>query len=443
MSGGINNQAEIVHAHYKLVQSGVSEKQANIEIGKKLKVKPQTVQTYVSRAKLYGTYGSEPETEEKKEVDVTEKLEQSLEKQTEKSKVRYWENQAKFYRDQLKSQEAFLETIAQHLPRFPIVTPPKTIKSHSKQTTGMATCLCSDWHGNRTVSALQTEGYGEFNFEILSSRWWDICQKIVSITEIHRSVHNIQELWLPFLGDIGNDEHRPENIASNEMPNMLAAFRIASIAVQGIRYQLQFFQKVHIDGICGNEPRLSKKPTAKYRFENWDFLIYNIMKLALSEEIKRGRVTFNIPLSPAFIVSRMGFDFLLSHGDDVKGGFAGQPHYGIDRYESRQHQMRRPRKNRPHTRDFDRWLHGHFHTFYERGDKIGNGALTGTDEYAQGRLGLSCDPIQGFTILTEDHCDTMWYKLNAWEAKGHPFELGEDVDLERDISALSRSLVRM
>jgi len=59
MSGGINDQSEIVHAHFKLVQSGVSEKQANIDIGKRYKLKPQSIQTYVSRARLYGTYGAE------------------------------------------------------------------------------------------------------------------------------------------------------------------------------------------------------------------------------------------------------------------------------------------------------------------------------------------------------------------------------------------------
>lgn len=327
-------------------------------------------------------------------------------------------------RKSLLSQQELIETIAGWIPQIPTVTPPQLIYKPGREE-AITGGLWSDFHCNRTVSYLQTEGFGEYNEEIFCSRFWKMLQKTVAITEIQRQEHNIRRLAVFQLGDAMNDEFRDENKRANIAPNLVATIKFASPITQGFRFLLQHFEVIEVFWHSGNEGRNTVKMPAKFRTDNWDYLLGMLLQIILAEEIRHGRIVFHLPQSWSSIAEVMGWKFLLSHGNDVKGSVWGIPEYGLRRWEDRQHKMRRPSRKHPDRKDYDKWFHGHFHTAYITGDRVGNGALTGTDEYAY-NLSLADDPSQWLTFITEQHCDTCWYKLDLSAIKGHPFEVMED-----------------
>lgn len=389
--------------------------------------------------KEYG--GSLPQCDSSQALDSLpeKKIEEKSVERELRSEIRALHKTVDEQRKQLLSQEELVNAMSRWLPSFPVVTPPK-IKYSPSKTEAIANVLWSDFHCNRTVSYLETEGFGEYNEEIFCARLYHMIKKTVHFTEIQRNEHNVKKLWICELGDAINDDSRPENVRTNIAPNLIAVVRFVSPIAQGIRILLNHFETIDIDWHCGNEGRTTIKLPSKFRTDNWDYLCGVMLKLILAEEIRRGRIVFRLPVSWSSIVTQMGWRFLLSHGNDVKGSVWGISEYGLRRWEDRQHKMRRPNKRHPERLDFDKWYHGHFHTFYEIEDRIGNGALTGTDEYAYSKS-LSGDPIQGLTFITDKHCDTSWSKLNLYDASGHPFEIMEEDDIVDQLWKFDKKLV--
>ncbi|WP_230687651.1 hypothetical protein, partial [Streptococcus pneumoniae] len=54
------------------------------------------------------------------------------------------------------------------------------------------------------------------------------------------------------------------------------------------------YERIIIDGIVGNHGRVSQKPTAKNQHDNFDWMVYQLLKLTLA---KYPSVTVNVPKS--------------------------------------------------------------------------------------------------------------------------------------------------
>ncbi len=352
----------------------------------------------------------------------------------------YWRRRAGAYQKELLEQEGFLKAVASLVPQIPLTKPPKVDRNKKKSDLQLV-CLLSDHHIGRTISRTEMEGLNEFDFDIWASRWWECVRKIITFKEIFDPQHNIETCWLCFLGDMMNDEHREENLATNQFKNVRGILKGGSVIAQGIQVLLSHFKRVDATGIIGNEPRLDLKRTAKHQYNNFDFLLYQVVRMLLAAETQKKRFTFLIPLSSEIVVQRQGWKILLSHGHEVRS-WAGIPYYGIDRRRAREQDMRRPQGG------FDFWFFGHFHTPSDlRGKDYGNGSLCGGDEYAKSGLAAYSRPSQKLLALTLKHGIT--YQMNLWldQAKSHPFIFDsgrepkggiEDEDITKELSEFSK-----
>lgn len=360
------------------------------------------------------------------EDELRAELDKKLSRKALSADAAAWERQARFWKEMAESQASIRDNLAGLVPHLPAVIPPDLPQSPAY---GQALALTqwSDWHVFRTVSLAETEGMYEYNFEIFCKLFWDLLQKTVDITTIQRGAHAIPALWIVFGGDILNDEHRTENIKSNELYNSLGVFKLACVAVQGLRYLLKHYERLDIDCVVGNEPRILKDKTAKHQWNNWDFVFYNILQVALTEEIRRGRVRMFVPLSPDIVVEQMGYRWLITHGDKAKS-WNGIPYYGINRYIMKQHDLRRPhRAFNPHGLDFDYTLMHDKHTSssLNHDTVFINGALTGTDEYAKNVLSVGGPRMQRLMFVNDSYGPFCQYPLFPLPHAEHPFEIPE------------------
>ncbi len=121
---------------------------------------------------------------------------------------------------------------------------------------------------------------------------------------------------------------------------------------------------------------------------NWDYVFYHMLKLYLS---KHKNITFLIPESHAAVLNIKGHNFVIFHGDQIKG-WGGIPFYGLNRISYRYLQIGAAKEE-----FYKYFISSHYHTKislqFSCGEQILNGSMKGTDEYSF-TSGLSNDPYQ-------------------------------------------------
>lgn len=136
------------------------------------------------------------------------------------------------------------------------------------------------------------------------------------------------------------------------------------------------FGKVFLPCVTGNHGRTSRKPRAKRRnHTNFDWLLYNMLAVQFAKD---KRVTFQIPEGPDAFFRVYGTRYLLTHGDQFRGGDgmigAIGPIFRGDK--------KKRARNAETDFSYDVICMGHWHQYIHLAQLIVNGALKGYDEYA-------------------------------------------------------------
>ncbi len=133
-------------------------------------------------------------------------------------------------------------------------------------------------------------------------------------------------------------------------------------------------------------------------------------KTKCKEYIKAGRISFEIPDSFTAMVKLRGKNFVLNHGDDVRGSM-GLPWYGIERRTRRLVGLGAVTGDIPNY-----FCYGHFHTHttqqHTTGEVVVNGSWPATDEYAIEQLGAVGEPNQVLFGIHENHGMTWRLPVN-------------------------------
>jgi hypothetical protein len=346
----------------------------------------------------------------------------------------------------IATDELLLEGIREIAPAYPIIKsvvnyqPSKKDKIEERE----AITIWSDWHAGERVYFDQMEGLGEYNFDILCGRAWDLIHGIIRIVETQKSIYDIDILNIDILGDQLSGEIHEELLATNEFTLLETCYKLSYVTVQAILMLLPQFKKIRITGLPGNHPRLYTKPQYKNRvLNNYDTLHYHLVSMFLSNYIKEGFIEFNIPKSPECILVRKGWAFLLGHSDQIKG-WNGIPWYGFQRDNAKQQKIRKQRsvvqefessndlegaiinfKTAKQVYGFDYREAGHWHTMNVLDDwgTVINGSLLGGNEYSLNKLHAVSSPKQALMFLSER------WGLKGIEPvhcvdKGHKFKTG-------------------
>ena len=257
------------------------------------------------------------------------------------------------------------------------VNPPKWVTAKSEgANTGIPTLFLSDIHYDEVVKANQINNVNAFDRVIANKRLKRLFTKTVDLLIHHMAKPKYDYFVLNLGGDCLSGLIHEELRETNECPISQSILSLLDQLVAGVDLLLPHFPRIVVNGVVGNHGRWDRKPRMKNRvYENYEWLLYQMLAKYYREN---ENVVFNIADGADLPYTLYNTRFLLTHGDQFKGGsgIAGALSplmLGDARKRKRAIAIDQP---------FDYLMMGHWHTLWMAKGIIVNGSVKGMDEYA-------------------------------------------------------------
>lgn len=299
-------------------------------------------------------------------------------------------------RTSLRAENLFEEACKVIRSSIKPLTPPALPKPHGGRITETAVLHLSDGHHDQVVEPCDTGGLETYNFEVSCRRAANLVDTVVRFTQQTLQNFSFPKLVILAYGDHTSGEihgHEQRSHFRNQIKNDLA---IGQLHAFMIRELAAYFPQVEVLYLAGNHGRKTERklyPGGPH--DNHDYMIARIAEAHL---LSQTNVKFDIPNSWTSIKEIEGYNFHVSHGDDV-GSSLGEPWSGL----RKRHERLAPL----HGLKIDYQVIGHHHTFGTVAgngtDYLCNGAWLATDAYAYNSLGVAGDPVQLLHGVHRDH----------------------------------------
>lgn len=276
-------------------------------------------------------------------------------------------------------------------PRW--LQPPKSARAHR----GTVCAMLTDTHFGEVVEPAEVEWLNAYNDDIAEQRLHRFTDKTIRLARDYVSGISYDGMVLFVGGDIFTGTIHDELLETNSETLYESVVHWIEPLLATVLSFADAFGKVHVACTYGNHGRRTKKPRAKQRAaDNIEWLFYKVMQ---RETHGDKRITWQIPDSADTAVPIYSTRFLLTHGDQFRGGsgIAG----ALSPLLLGQH--RKTRRAMSTGRPFDVLVMGHFHQYLTLPGLIVGGCLKGTDEYAYlGNYGY--EPAQqAFFVVNPEH----------------------------------------
>jgi len=401
---------------------------------KKLKINKESIRSMFNRMNwddFLEQHGLEPsniigEIKEKKEnekLEIEEEARQLINLRKDRLCDLGEKRKMNEHLESIAKDELIFEKISSAIAQVPLVKPKKT-KTYKVSGTSPqeAFMIFSDSHIGLAVIPEEVGGLGEYNVDIFKFRVRNYLDRVLRITELHRTTHNIDTIHVSFLGDLvhGGNDAGQWGFLHSEQTVMDQVFEACTVLIEILTELSQSFKNVKVYCTYGNHGRVSKRGIEK-KFVNWDYLIYKWLEGSLK---LYKNIEFSIPRAAFQVAEALGNKFLLIHGDQARA-WNSIPWYGLQRLESKYRNVLDGNKSIDkmwegidsagidpcskaasefacrYMKSFDYMVLGHFHTMGEvetasGGRIIMNASFIGGDDYAISDL-VSCSiPAQKF-----------------------------------------------
>lgn len=257
------------------------------------------------------------------------------------------------------------------------VNPPKWLMGKtSGENTGIPTLFLSDIHYDEVVKANQINNVNAFDRVIANVRLKRLFTKTVDLLVHHMAKPKYDYFVLNLGGDCLSGLIHEELRETNECPISQSILALTDQLVAGIDLLFKHFPRIVVNCVVGNHGRWDRKPRMKNRvYENYEWLLYQFLAKYYKDNTN---VVFNIADGADLPYALYSTRFLLTHGDQFKGGsgIAGALSplmLGDARKRKRAIAIDQP---------FDYLMMGHWHTLWMAKGIIVNGSVKGMDEYA-------------------------------------------------------------
>lgn len=273
------------------------------------------------------------------------------------------------------------------------VAPGKDVHGHS----GVPIALWSDWHAGEVVEPSQIGGVNKFDMEIFHARARRLVERTIYLLRQHVVNPHFPGIVVNLGGDMLTGDIHEELTATNEKPTLAVLLDLYGVLRWAIGALADEFGHVFVPCVTGNHGRNTRKPRAKDRnYTNFDWLLYQFLAKSFAGD---KRVQFYIPDGPDALYKVYGHRYLLTHGDQFRGGDGIIGPIGpITRGNKR-----KLARNSAIKLEYDTMLLGHWHTYMPLHRQIVNGSLKGYDEYANQSNFDYEPPIQALWLTHPDH----------------------------------------
>jgi hypothetical protein len=284
----------------------------------------------------------------------------------------------------------------------------------SASSPGVPTLFMSDWHWDEVVNPSQINGVNSFNRKIAHARAKALVEAAIHLLKILSPSMDYPGIVAPLGGDMISGNIHDELATTNEFNTMPTILDIVGVLKWVIATLADAFGRVFVPCVTGNHGRNTHKIWNKDRHAtSFDWLIY----VLLAEHFKDDkRVTFQIPDGPDAYYRIYGHRYLLTHGDQFRGGDGmigalGPLMRGTHKKSSRNAQI---------DMNFDTMICGHWHQYIHLTKLIVNGSLKGYDEYAYNNNFGFEEPQQALWITHPKHRITFRMPVKVDRARVEP-----------------------
>lgn len=267
----------------------------------------------------------------------------------------------------------------------------------STKAPGVPKLMLSDLHWGEQVRAEQIGGVNSYNLAIARRRLRTVVETVISLCRILDPSMTYPGIVVPLGGDMVSGNIHDELAASNELNTMPTVLDLYGNLVPAIRLLADTFGHVFLPCVSGNHDRDTKKIWSKDRnHTSFGWLLYQFLAATFADD---KRVTFYIPDGSDALYRIYDTRYLLTHGDQFRGGDGIIGPLGpVTRGEQKKNT-----RNAAVGQDYDVMEFGHFHKRMLTARLRGNGSLKGYDEYAaDNNFGFE-PPSQNFWITHPDY----------------------------------------
>lgn len=296
----------------------------------------------------------------------------------------------------LEKRLAVVEGIASLDPSPPKWLTPKKRKGGNPAT---VTTILSDAHFDEVVNPDEVGGTNAYDRDIATLRLKRYFERVVMISRDLLSGVTYDGAVLMLGGDLFSGDIHDELTQTNEPGETILSGVLywSELVAAGIDMLADEFGKVYVPVVVGNHGRRSRKPRAKMRAkDNFDWLFGHVVAREFRDD---DRVTFDIPEEADCRFSVYDTDYLLTHGDQFRGGNGIAGIWSPIMKGDAKKRSREAAADRP----YDVMVMGHWHQLKWGGQFIINGSSKGTDEYAWVSNFDPEPPAQGMWLTTPEH----------------------------------------
>lgn len=251
-----------------------------------------------------------------------------------------------------------------------------------------AILILSDWHIGVEINTPSNV----FNIEVAKER----VDKLIKETIKHCKNNNVTKLHVALAGDLVQGIiHVNSRLRQNE--NIINQVLIASELVTDLIASLsQSIRRLEVYNVNGNHGRVNANINESLDEENFESLVYEIVKLKLDIIKKRERIAYNVHFNEnefkdISLIDVMNKKVAVSHGhkDRKQNTALDKLNHLLDEYR------------------VNELITGHFHNV-RLGDGVTvNGALSGSDDFAQSKR-FNNNPSQILKIYFDDNTECLF-----------------------------------
>ncbi len=257
-------------------------------------------------------------------------------------------------------------------------TPAWCHKLKKSSSPGVPTLFLSDLHWGEVVQPAQINGVNEYSLDTARRRLRKCAERAEHLLRILSPTMDYPGIVVALGGDMISGNIHDELTATNEANSMPCVLDLFTELGSFISTLADRFGAVFLPCVTGNHGRDTKKIWSKDRHAtSFDWLLYSFLAKHF-EAAGDKRVTFLIPDGPDAYYRVYEHRYLLTHGDQFRGGDGmigalGPIIRGDHKKRSRNAQI---------NMTYDTMLMGHWHQYIHLSRLVVNGSLKGYDEYA-------------------------------------------------------------